>query len=175
MGRWVGILVAAVLAVGVVSCSAKKKPGLGEEGEGRVGEDTLSGSTPGGSLDMARAGGLGAAAAQGPLSDIHFAFDSFELEPEARQILKQNASWLESHPEAHVEIEGHCDDRGTVEYNLALGTKRAAAAKSYLESLGISPSRITTVSYGEELPLCHEQTESCWSMNRRCHSVVVTG
>jgi peptidoglycan-associated lipoprotein len=173
MGRWVGVLLAVVLSIAVVSCSAKKKSGL-EEGEGKLGEDTL-GTTPGGSLDVARAGGLGAAAAEGPLTDIHFAYDSFDLEPEARQTLKQNAAWLESHPDAHVEIEGHCDDRGTVEYNLALGTKRAAAVKSYLESLGISASRITTVSYGEELPLCHEETESCWSTNRRAHSVVVTG
>ncbi len=173
MGRWVVVLLAVVFAVSVVGCSAKKKgTGLGEEGEGQVGEDTLGGGATGGSLDTARSGTFGQVA-QGPLADIHFAYDSFELEPEARQILKQNADWLEAHPNARVEIEGHCDDRGTVEYNLALGTKRASAAKTYLVSLGISNGRISTVSYGEELPLCHDETESCWASNRRDHFVVV--
>jgi peptidoglycan-associated lipoprotein len=106
------------------------------------------------------------------LDDIHFDYDSFDLTDEARPILQRNADWLSSNRGAQVEIEGHCDDRGTVEYNLALGSKRAAAAKAYLVSLGISPDRLTTISYGEELPLCHDATESCWASNRRARFVV---
>jgi peptidoglycan-associated lipoprotein len=109
----------------------------------------------------------------GPLHDIHFDYDSFDLDESARQTLQEDADWLKDHPEARVEIEGHCDNRGTVEYNLALGAKRAAAAKSYLIALGIGRDRLTTISYGEELPLCQEETESCWSRNRRAHLVVV--
>ena len=71
-----------------------------------------------------------------------------------------------------VTVEGHCDERGTVEYNLALGAKRARAAKDYLVALGVSGDRLTTISYGEELPLCHENNESCWQQNRRAHVVM---
>jgi peptidoglycan-associated lipoprotein len=172
MGRWVrGLLVMAiVLAMTVgVGCSSKKKQGLGadELGTGGVGEEGLGGH---GSLDQARAGTLGAGG--GPLDDIHFDFDSFDLTEEARSALKRNADWLGQHRSTRVEVEGHCDERGTVEYNLALGSKRAAAAKSYLVSLGVSSDRLTTISYGEELPLCRESTEACWQQNRRAHFVV---
>ena len=109
----------------------------------------------------------------GPLHDIHFAFDSFALSSEARDILRSNNDWLKSNPQAKVEVEGHCDERGTSEYNLALGAKRAKAARDYLVSLGISPERLSTISYGEELPLCHESTESCWEQNRRAHFLVL--
>src|SRR5215510_11559234 len=109
----------------------------------------------------------------GPLQDIHFNYDSFELSSEARDILRSNANWLQSNMQVKVEIEGHCDDRGTVEYNLALGAKRAKAARDYLVSLGISPERMSTISYGEELPLCHDSNESCWQQNRRVHFLVL--
>lgn len=105
----------------------------------------------------------------GPLADVHFDYDSFELSATSRQTLQQNANWLREHPKAQIELEGHCDSRGTVEYNLALGAKRASAAKSYLVSLGVSGDRMTTISYGEELPVCEDQTESCWHQNRRDH------
>jgi len=109
----------------------------------------------------------------GPLQDVHFAYDSFELPSEARDTLRVNSDWLRSNPQAKVEVEGHCDDRGTSEYNLALGAKRAKAARDYLVSLGVSPERLSTISYGEEVPLCHESTESCWAQNRRAHFLVL--
>jgi peptidoglycan-associated lipoprotein len=109
----------------------------------------------------------------GPLQDIHFAFDSFELSSEARDTLRSNNDWLKGNSQAKVEVEGHCDERGTSEYNLALGAKRAKAARDYLVSLGTSPERLSTISYGEELPLCHESTESCWEQNRRAHFLVL--
>lgn len=109
----------------------------------------------------------------GPLQDIYFAYDSFDLSAEARETLRANANWLQSNPQAKVEIEGHCDERGTTEYNLALGAKRARAARDYLVTLGVSPERLSTISYGEELPLCRESNESCWQQNRRVHFLVL--
>lgn len=111
--------------------------------------------------------------AGGPLQDIHFAYDVFELSSEARETLRANSDWLKSNSQAKVEVEGHCDERGTAEYNLALGAKRAKAARDYLVSLGTSPERLSTISYGEELPLCHESTEGCWEQNRRAHFLVL--
>jgi peptidoglycan-associated lipoprotein len=163
--------VAGVIALSVlVGCGGKKRDAdLGDERGGALGEESL-----GGSLAAARAGKLGSEAVpQGPLRDVYFAYDSFDLDDEARTTLQGHAAWLQEHSQARVEIEGHCDDRGTIEYNLALGAKRAAAAKSYLVSLGVSAERITTISYGEELPLCQDPTESCWQRNRRGHFVVI--
>jgi peptidoglycan-associated lipoprotein len=101
------------------------------------------------------------------LKEIQFAFDSYDLSSEARSTLQANATWLKSNPATNVEIEGHCDERGTTEYNLALGAKRARAAMDYLISLGISPERMKATSYGEELPMCREAMENCYQKNRR--------
>jgi peptidoglycan-associated lipoprotein len=107
------------------------------------------------------------------LKDVHFDFDRYELTSQNRDALKENAGWLKSHPQSHVEIEGHADERGTVEYNLALGAKRSQTVKDYLASLGIAPDRLSTISYGEELPLCTEREETCWQKNRRAHFVLI--
>ncbi len=104
-----------------------------------------------------------------PFPDIHFAYDSAALSAEARSILNRHAAWLRSRPEARVVIEGHCDERGTVEYNLALGEQRARAARDYLVDLGLAPERLRTVSYGKERPLDLEQTEEAYARNRRAH------
>ncbi|RME62051.1 MAG: peptidoglycan-associated lipoprotein Pal [Candidatus Dadabacteria bacterium] len=103
------------------------------------------------------------------LKDIHFAFDRYDLSPTAKAILKENAKWLKEHPNVKIEVEGHCDERGTNEYNMALGMKRAKAAQQYLISLGISPDRLRVVSYGEELPLDPRHNEEAWAKNRRAH------
>lgn len=137
---------------------------------GSVGEDDMA---RGGSLDQHRRGTLGSGE-QGPLSDVYFAYDSIELSDNAREILRANADWLGDNPRAKVEIEGHCDSRGTIEYNLALGAKRANAVRDYLTSLGVSSDRLTTISYGKELQVCQEETESCWADNRRAHFVVLS-
>ena len=106
------------------------------------------------------------------LRDVHFAFDKYDITPADKSILDANARWLKSHARAQILIEGHCDERGTNEYNLALGERRARAARDYLESAGVSDSRITVVSYGEERPTCSESTEACWTQNRRAHFLV---
>jgi len=104
--------------------------------------------------------------------DIHFDFDSIQLSPEAQEILNKKWKWLRKHPSATVTIEGHCDNRGTNEYNLALGEGRAQSAKTYLMDLGIDISRLNTLSYGEERPLDPQQSESAWAKNRRAHFVI---
>lgn len=101
------------------------------------------------------------------LQRIHFDFDKYNIKSEYVPALKANAAWLKAHPRTNLVIEGHCDERGTQEYNIGLGDRRARSAKSYLVNLGVSPSRISTISYGEERPLCTQHNESCWWQNRR--------
>lgn len=104
--------------------------------------------------------------------DIYFAFDKSTLTPAAQDNLLRKAEWLRENPEATVTIEGHCDERGTNEYNLALGDRRAESAKAFLVDLGIDPMRLTTISYGEERPVDPRHTEEAWAKNRRDHFVV---
>ena len=104
--------------------------------------------------------------------DILFEFDSASLSIEAQEILRAKAAWLRENPRAQVVIEGHCDERGTNEYNLALGDRRAFSSKSFLVDLGISDSRLTTISYGEERPVDTDSTEEAWAKNRRAHFVI---
>ena len=101
--------------------------------------------------------------------NIHFDFDKYNLLPLAQQILQRKAEWLRNNPNVSVIIEGHCDERGTNEYNLALGDRRAESAKTYLINLGIAGSRLTTISYGEELPVDSGHNEVAWAKNRRAH------
>ena len=104
--------------------------------------------------------------------DIYFDFDSIQLTPQAQEILTKKGIWLRDNPAATVTIEGHCDNRGTNEYNLALGEGRAQSAKTFLTDLGIDGSRLRTISYGEERPLDPGQTETAWAKNRRVHFVI---
>ncbi len=98
---------------------------------------------------------------------IYFEFDKSELRENSRETLSELAQWMKNNPSVDIRIDGHCDERGSNEYNLALGENRAASAKKYLVYLGISPDRLETLSYGEEKPSCAESTESCWRENRR--------
>jgi peptidoglycan-associated lipoprotein len=125
----------------------------------------------GSSLDALRSGQ--STATSGPLKDAYFAFDSYDLSEEARATLRANAEWLKANPAARVQFEGHCDERGTNEYNMALGAKRAQAATDYLKALGIAGDRLSTISYGEEVPVCTEHTEDCWAKNRRARPVIM--
>jgi peptidoglycan-associated lipoprotein len=174
----------AMLAIGCAPSTANKAPtgpspsgGAGprattnqSQGEGQRGS-TRESATDRSSLGQLQAGK--SAESTGPLKDIYFDFDSHNLRADARDTLRSNAEWLKSDVAARVEIEGHCDDRGTNEYNLALGAKRAQAAKDYLSTLGIAADRLSTISYGEEIPVCKEENESCWQRNRRARFVVL--
>jgi len=104
---------------------------------------------------------------QGVMKRIHFETNKWDILPGDRAILKQNAAWLLAHPQFRVAIEGHCDERNTEAYNLALGERRANAAKEYLVGLGVPTAKIQTVSYGKSRPLCFDHKESCWQQNRR--------
>jgi peptidoglycan-associated lipoprotein len=125
--------------------------------EGALGED----------LALSDASGEG-----GPLADIRFDYDQATLSDAARARLEKHALWLQTRRDTKVTIEGHCDERGTVEYNLALSDQRARAARDYLVSLGVAPERLTTVPYGKERPLDTGHDESAWARNRRAHFVV---
>lgn len=139
-----------------------------------VDEADLPGEIPEGtSLDMYRQGTLGEAGGQGPLDDVYFDFDAYSLSVEARELLDRNVEWLNANPTTRVEIEGHCDSRGTVEYNLGLGARRATAVRDYLVRAGVASDRMSTISYGKELPVCREETPDCWARNRRGHLVVL--
>jgi peptidoglycan-associated lipoprotein len=108
------------------------------------------------------------------LKDIHFDFDKYDIRSEDTEILKENAALLMKYTKVKIQVEGHCDERGTNEYNLALGERRANAAKKYLLSLGISTDRISSISYGEERPLDTGHNEEAWSKNRRGHFVILS-
>jgi peptidoglycan-associated lipoprotein len=108
------------------------------------------------------------------LKDIHFDFDKYDVRPVDEAVLKENAAFLKNNPQMKIQIEGHCDERGTVEYNLALGERRASNTKKYLVFLGIPSERISTISYGKERPLDKGHHEEAWARNRRAHIVVLS-
>lgn len=160
------VLLMMVAAVALPGCAKKKHITDESSTTSGAGEESLN---EGGSLGRYKRG-LGPEE-DGVLKDVHFAYDSYELDGSARDVLAANAEWLKENKRARTEIEGHCDERGTVEYNLALGAKRAKAVKDYLVSLGVSSDRLSTISYGEELPLCRDASEQCYARNRRVHFV----
>jgi len=104
--------------------------------------------------------------------DAFFDLDKSDLRPDARQALTKDAEFLRSYPQVRVSLEGHCDERGSTEYNLGLGQRRAEAAKDFLISLGITSDRVETISWGKERPFCGEHNEECWQQNRRAHFVM---
>lgn len=106
------------------------------------------------------------------LKDIHFDFDKYDIRPQDAEILKENAALLKKYPKVKIQIEGHCDERGTNEYNMALGERRANSTKNYLISLGIPAERMTTISYGEERPIDPGHNEEAWAKNRRAHFII---
>ena len=128
-------------------------------------EPTVS-STDMGSLDDINKKGI--------LQPVFFEFDSAEMSADGQAILAKNAETMKQFSTWVVSIEGHCDERGTAEYNLALGARRAKAVRDALVALGIKSTRLSTVSYGEELPICHDASEDCWARNRRGHIVDLT-
>jgi len=110
---------------------------------------------------------------QGLLADVLFDYDRHEIRADARRQLEANARFLKEHPQFEIALEGHADERGTVEYNLALGQKRATSARSYLDSMGVTGGRLQATTYGKERPVCTQNSESCWQRNRRVHFEIV--
>jgi len=108
-----------------------------------------------------------APAAAAGLQPIYFDFDKSFIRDDARAVMKANAEWLKANPKVKIKIEGNCDERGTKEYNQALGQRRATSAKKYLTDMGIAANRVSLISYGKEKPVCNDSSESCWQKNRR--------
>ena len=162
--------VASVVVMLVMAGCSKKPAPIGAENPGanQIGE----GSTGAGGGTTQEDWEKGTIGRGGPLSDIHFGYNDYTIGDQDGPVLKSNASWLQAHPQTRVQVEGYCDERGSEEYNIALGAKRAQAGKDYLATLGISDSRMSTISYGKELPLCQDHDESCWAQNRRDHFMV---
>ena len=106
---------------------------------------------------------------------VRFGYDRSDLDADAHTVLDKQAAWLSRYPGVTISVEGHCDERGTREYNIALGARRAASVKEYLVSKGVNSSRVETISYGKERPSCSESNETCWAQNRRGVSVITAG
>ena len=168
--RWTRVLVAVtavVFLVVAVGCAKKPKPAtdVTTEDTSTTGDTTSgAGDTTGSKDDLAQP-------TPAEIEDVYFDYDKHRLRGDARSILEANAQVLQSDAMGNLILEGHCDERGTVEYNLALGERRAQSVRSYLEQLGIDPSRLRTVSYGEERPFALGHEESAYSENRRVHFV----
>ena len=181
------VALALVGVLGVAGCGPKRKPAVRTD-PGRRAPETQTPADSGTSStntvdagpdvqpmanDAARAEDYSPGSeTSGPLTDIHFAFNESTLNEEARATLEKHALWLQNNREAKITIEGHCDERGTVEYNLALGDKRARAARDYLLNLGVADGRLTAVSLGKERPLDPASNEEAWAKNRRAHFVL---
>jgi len=177
------LAIALILVAGLTACGPKDAPepapmmdveappAPAEEVAPTPAPDTSMDTKPS-ILDKDLQGIQDEAVRTGLLGDIFFDFDKFDLRADARERLQKNADFMNQYPTLEFGLEGHCDERGTNEYNLALGERRAHAAKDYLVSLGVSSNRVRTISYGEEKPFCMGHDESCWQDNRRGHFIV---
>lgn len=177
LGRRLTLLTVTALALGIAAgCSRKQPPATDDRPRA---EPTPAGDNAGDADAASRAeeeARLAREAAYGSIQDvIFFDFDRSDLREDARQTLQSKAEALRQFPDIRIRIEGHADERGTVEYNLALGERRADAARAYLIDLGIDSDRMTTISYGEERPAVEGQNESAWSQNRRDEFVIIGG
>ena len=173
----------AFTAIGAVALLALVSTGcarmMAQSEEGTASSDGMSGSSGSGGSGMSRAGRSGGGMAERPpvkefhpateMVDVHFEFDRYDIRAEDESVLESNAAWLRTNKGYLVLIEGHTDERGTSEYNVALGERRAKTAQNYLVSHGIDSRRISIISYGEHRQLCTDSTENCWAKNRRAH------
>jgi peptidoglycan-associated lipoprotein len=168
--RFLSLMICGLI-FGLVSCS--KKDVVSDDQAMAPSEDSSGIAAPGSGVEMMGAAG-DVGAAFGEMDIVYYGYDSFNLSEEARNSLKKNADWMKANSTARIQIEGHCDERGTVEYNMALGDRRANAAKAYLARLGVAANRIETISYGKERPADMGHTESAWAKNRRAVFVLLS-
>jgi peptidoglycan-associated lipoprotein len=163
---------AAPPPTGATTSSAAQPTTMAPGGPGTGSTPSTMAPSPGGTATPAERPSPQEFRAEENLKDIFFDFDKYDIRPGDAKVLDSNASWLKSNPNHLVLIEGHCDERGTNEYNLALGERRAKSTMNYLVSQGVQASRITIISYGEERPVCTQKNEECWAKNRRAHFLV---
>ncbi|MBI4676517.1 MAG: OmpA family protein [Elusimicrobia bacterium] len=166
------VLMLAVVCGGLSSCStAKKRKKLGVGADAAATEAANPAYTP--AVDVTEASIRGSEFTTTPeLATIYFEYDSYALKDEALEALKKNAAYLKDHKDLEVLVAGHCDQRGTIEYNLSLGQNRAKGVREYYIRLGVPGKSVATISYGKESPACAEMTEDCWSKNRRAETRV---
>jgi peptidoglycan-associated lipoprotein len=186
--RLTGLFVTLAVLVALAACGGKKRPPVlattpgGETAPAESGErapvqpvdegpDVRAVGSEGAEGSDIEGGAL-AGGEDSPLADIRFEYDSATLTDEARATLEKHALWLQGRRDVRVTVEGHCDERGTVDYNLALGEQRARAARDYLASLGVAAERLRVVSFGKERPLDPGHDEAAWAKNRRAHFAV---
>ena len=163
--RQMFVLAAVAAATALTACQSRPAPVAEGPVTGPVQPEAPRGPVPGSVEDFRVSVG----------DRVFFGLDRSDLSAEARQILERQAAWLQRYPNVQLLVAGNCDERGTREYNLALGDRRAYAVKEFLVSLGVDAARLQTKSYGKERPVCAEADESCWQQNRRGVSVVSTG
>ena len=162
------LILTLLMTFGLTSCGSQSKNNAEMNDSGVTTEDQDMGNN-GMNLELNGDSDSGKA---GTLSTVYFDFNSSSLSSSTRDALESNANFLKENPSVEVQIEGHADERGGVQYNLALGERRAQAVKQYLVSMGVSSSRITTISFGKERPIAFGHTESAWSQNRRASFVI---
>jgi peptidoglycan-associated lipoprotein len=168
MAKMTTSLVLGLALVATAGCAKKRPPELPPA------PTETPVATDGGESSDTLAGRLNEQFKREVTSDtVHFALDQYDIDSQARSILDSQASWLVAHPEARITLEGHADERGTREYNLGLGDRRANAAKNYLAARGVSATRITTISYGKERPIALGSDEASWAQNRRAVTIVI--
>lgn len=177
------IALSVVFVFGLSACQKKvvTQPDSGQQqqqkdisqqkGQEKVTERQLDGKVD--SVDVKDKGAQYAESREDLFSDLLFDYDKYDVKEAYKPTLQSVSSWMSKNTAARLSVEGHCDERGTNEYNLALGDRRAKAVKDYLVSLGVASGRIDMISYGEEKPACKEQTEDCWTKNRRVHFTVL--
>lgn len=146
----------------LAACGTTPEPTVSDDASTMV-QDGADGPVPGSMEDLVVNVG----------NRVFYGFDRYDLSSDARATLDRQATWLQSYPEVKIRIEGNCDERGTREYNLALGARRANAAKDYLVGIGIDPARISTISYGKERPIDPRSTAEAWALNRNATTIVV--
>ncbi len=166
--KFTALFLTLLMTLGLSSCGSQSKKDAGAGDSGVTTEDQDMGSD-GMNLELNGDSDSGKA---GTLSTVYFDFNSSSLSSSTRDALSSNANFLKEHPSVEVQVEGHADERGGVQYNLALGEKRAQAVKQYLVSMGVSSSRVTTISFGKERPIAFGHDESAWSQNRRANFVI---
>lgn len=174
MAKLTHALLAATALVAIAGCAKKRPPQLPPPPQQQL--DPNAGQT-GPAVDPT--GGIAPDSDAAFRRDVQsntilFGLDQYDIDPTARAILDAQAAWLAQHPRVRITIEGHCDERGTREYNLALGDRRANAAKNYLAARGVDPARMTTISYGKERPVALGSDEESWAQNRRAVTIVLS-
>lgn len=175
---WILLVLIVIVAYGCKQrVVTQPEAQMGEQQEiskGQKGGETISGQKVA-SIDSEDISSKYIKGEEGIFKDILFDFDKYDIKKSYRSSLQAVSSWMIKNSIARLSIEGHCDERGTNEYNLALGDRRAKSVKDYLASFGVSSAKIDMLSYGEEKPLCTDKKEECWSKNRRAHFVILKG